>query len=613
MSFKRRLSFSIVGLVLILTVVLSMVYLRHLLRMQLQSAFQQAQMVAQQVESATMDTLSGPPPLATPEQSAAYWRQAVREDDELREILLRSLASFNTIAEIAVTDQYGEVLSGSMERHQWVRRPKFKELAEKGFIEQLRAVYAPHQDYEISRTFGYEGRPVLELHVAVPTAFLWGELKPQIRELGIAALLSLLAALVLAVVFSRIAFRPLDRLGQAIDRMTRGEFAPSLPADQPQRNEYTAITSKLSLLGQQFRDAREGISSLRGNMQQLMRKLEGAVLLFDANDHLIIASAATEPFLGQGRWQMMGQSIEEVFPAGSELGALVVSAVQLRQPLEGRVVEIPNEPRPSLRVLLSVELMEDFATRRRLGTLVLLRDADTRRQIETQVEVSSRLAAISRLTGGVAHHIKNPLNAITLHLELLKNRLSASSDQPPPPELEVIAREMNRLDHVVKTFLDFNRPVDLKLAEVSLDGLVQEVAALAGPDATSRKVRIEVLNGAADSAITIKADRDQLKEAVLNLVVNAIQAMPQGGELKLAVVRLGSEVELSVADQGVGIAPQDREKIFRLYFTTKKDGSGIGLASTFRVVQLHNGTIDFSSELGRGTTFRVRFPAVEAR
>jgi signal transduction histidine kinase len=619
MSFKRRLSVSIVALVLALTAALSIVYLQRLVRMQLDSALQQARMVAQQVESATLQTISEPPPSSTLEESLSFWRNAVRVDDQLKEVLLRSISSFTTIAEIAVTDDQGRILAGSVERERWVIRPAFSELLQKGFLEQLRMIYAPQHDYEISRALAYEGRPVLVTHVAVSTTFLRQQLGPQIRQLEYAALISLLAALALSVAFSRIAFRPLDRLGEAIDRMTRGEFAGALPADVPKGSEYAVIRSKLNLLGQQFRDAREGISSLRGNMEQLMRQLEGAVLLFDANDRLIIASAAAEEFLGLGRWQMMGLTIDEIFPAGTQLGALVGSATRLRQPIQNQTVELEPGPngqvgangtaRPS-RLLLTVELMEDFANHRRLGTLVLLRDAETRREIQTQVEISNRLAAISRLTSGVAHEIKNPLNAITLHLELLKNRLSGVLPETPQ-ELNVILREMARLDHVVKTFLDFTRPVNLRLTEVELDKLLEEIANLARPEAAQHQVRIQILNGC--NGTVIKGDRELLVQALLNLAVNGIQAMPQGGDLTMALTRAGSEVELTVTDQGVGIRSDDREKIFRLYFTTKKTGSGIGLAMTFRVVQLHNGTIDFSSEVGRGTTFRVRFPLAEAR
>ncbi|HZS52072.1 MAG TPA: hypothetical protein VFA54_14495, partial [Bryobacterales bacterium] len=128
MSFKRRLSVSIVALVLALTAALSIVYLQRLVRMQLDSALQQARMVAQQVESATLQTISEPPPSSTLEESLSFWRNAVRVDDQLKEVLLRSISSFTTIAEIAVTDDQGRILAGSVERERWVVRPAFSEL-----------------------------------------------------------------------------------------------------------------------------------------------------------------------------------------------------------------------------------------------------------------------------------------------------------------------------------------------------------------------------------------------------------------------------------------------------------------------------------------------------
>jgi len=605
MSFKRRLSLSIVALLLALVTTLSSLYLRYLLRIQLRFSLQQAEILAEQVRGNVQETL------AEQMDGRGFVPETVSQDAYLPAFLERVMGSSPTIAEIAVTDQTGRMLAGSLgsTRPDWAPLPPLKGLADAGFVSQLRSVYAPRRDYQVSRALALEGRPVLIVHVAVSTAFLRRELEPQIRPLAASVVASLLGSLVLAVVFSRVVFRPLDRLGEAIDRMTRGEFAPP-PAEFPsRRDEYGALASKLSLLGQQFRDAREGFSSLRGNIGQLMNRLEGGVLLFDADDRLIIASAAAEPFLGAGRWQMMGQQLEDVFAAGTEIGALVASAARLRQPVADRLVELDQVPGSPGRVLVSVEPIEDFATRRRLGVLVTLRDAETRRQIATQVEVSNRLAAISQLTGGVAHEIKNPLNAITLHLELLKSRLTKSG-QEPPPQLEVIAREMARLDRVVKTFLDFTRPVDLKLAEVSLGGLIEEVAALAQPEAQQHQVRILVT--AAGPEAMIQADRDLLKQAVLNLAVNGVQAMPQGGELELAVARAGPDVELSISDQGLGIPLENRDKIFRLYYTTRPQGTGIGLAMAFRVVQLHNGTIDFSSEVGRGTTFRVRFPVWES-
>jgi hypothetical protein len=581
MSYRGRLSLSIVALIVALVAGLSGAYLRYLVGLQTDTALRQAENVAEQLQSAAVEGVA---------------------EGEWGAVVERSLGAAPQVAEIAVTDPRGTVLAGTNPaRQRWKALPGLGELARSGFLAQYRAVYTPGQEFEVSRAVSAGHQNTLVIHVAVPAALLRRQLAPQIRGLLWLAGAGLLGSAALAVVFSRVAFRPLDRLSEAIDRMTRGEFAAPAPETKAARDEYTAISSKLSVLGQQF-------SSLRGNMEHLLERLDAAVLLFDAADRLIIASAAAERFLGLGRWQIVGQKLDDIFPAGTELGALVSSAAQLRQPVAERLV-VAGPGAAVRRILVSLEVMDDFANRRRLGLLVSLRDADTRRQIETQVEVSSRLAAISRLTGGVAHEIKNPLNAMSIHLGLLRTRLTRQGVEPGP-ELEVIGGEMSRLVRVVQTFLDFTRPVELRLAEAPVGALVEEVAALARAEASERKIQVKVDNGCPEARV--RADRDLLKQALLNLALNGIQAMPEGGELRLGVGRAGEQVELWVADQGVGIPPENREKIFRLYFTTKKQGSGMGLAMTFRVVQLHNGTIDFASEPGKGTTFRVRLPAWES-
>jgi signal transduction histidine kinase len=160
---------------------------------------------------------------------------------------------------------------------------------------------------------------------------------------------------------------------------------------------------------------------------------------------------------------------------------------------------------------------------------------------------------------------------------------------------------------VVKTFLDFTRPVDLKMRDLEMVGLARDVAALVGPSAGRQNVRIEL--DAEPKENFLHGDRDLLQQAVLNVVVNAVEAMKHGGLLRIHVFKEGDECCVNISDEGTGIQPDVREKIFNLYFSTKGKGSGIGLAMTFRVVQLHNGTIDFTSEPGKGTTFRLRFPA----
>ncbi|HLH38085.1 MAG TPA: HAMP domain-containing sensor histidine kinase [Bryobacteraceae bacterium] len=228
-------------------------------------------------------------------------------------------------------------------------------------------------------------------------------------------------------------------------------------------------------------------------------------------------------------------------------------------------------------------------------------------RMESHLDVASRLTAISRITGSVAHEIKNPLNAISLHLDLLRARLGGPEDELNA-EIDVLSKEVRRLDRVVKTFLDFSRPVDVRLEEVDLAALAREVSDLMKPQA--RLAKIDLVFDAPTVPALIRGDADLLKQAILNLVTNALDAMKEGGHLHLRAGRQDDIVTLEVADDGPGIPPELRNKVFQLYFTTKPKGSGIGLAMTYRAVQLHNGTIDFTSENGRGTTFRLQFPAL---
>jgi len=170
----------------------------------------------------------------------------------------------------------------------------------------------------------------------------------------------------------------------------------------------------------------------------------------------------------------------------------------------------------------------------------------------------------------------------------------------------VLDAEIDRLDAVVKRFLDFSRPMDVRLEPTQLAGLLQEVLEVAAPQLERSKVQVAQLLPI--DVPEVIGDRALLKQAILNLVLNAVDAMPNGGQLQLTLSRRGEMAEITVGDTGKGIPAEHRQKVFQLFFTTRPGGSGIGLASTFRIVQLHNGSIDFTSEVGRGTTFRIELP-----
>jgi signal transduction histidine kinase len=206
----------------------------------------------------------------------------------------------------------------------------------------------------------------------------------------------------------------------------------------------------------------------------------------------------------------------------------------------------------------------------------------------------------------VAHEVKNPLNSMRLWLENLKESLSLDGDGPSQQAVQVLDKEIDRLDQVVKRFLDFTRPMDVRLEATQLADLLTEVLEIAKPQLQKANIQIEQLLPI--DVPEVYVDRALLKQAVLNLVLNAAEAMPNGGQLRLVLSRRGEMAEITVGDTGKGIPQENQQKIFQLFFTTRPGGSGIGLASTFRIVQLHNGSIDFTSEVGRGTTFRIELP-----
>jgi signal transduction histidine kinase len=241
-----------------------------------------------------------------------------------------------------------------------------------------------------------------------------------------------------------------------------------------------------------------------------------------------------------------------------------------------------------------------------MGALVTLRDLDSLESISTQLQVSERLAAVGRITAGVAHEVKNPLNSMRLWLENLKESLPRDAEDGARQAVNVLDAEIDRLDAVVKRFLDFARPMDVKLEPTQLANLLREVMDVARPQLELANVQVAQLLPIGIPEVFV--DRALLKLAVLNLVLNAVDAMPNGGQLQLTLSRRGEMAEITVGDTGKGIPLENRQKVFQLFFTTRPGGSGIGLASTFRIVQLHNGSIDFTTEVGRGTTFRIELP-----
>ncbi|MGA8041717.1 MAG: ATP-binding protein, partial [Terracidiphilus sp.] len=261
------------------------------------------------------------------------------------------------------------------------------------------------------------------------------------------------------------------------------------------------------------------------------------------------------------------------------------------------------------RIEASLNVIHDDRTNQNLGALITLHDLESVEEIESELELSRRMAAIGRLTSGVGHEVKNPINAIVVHLELLKSKLG-DADPAASRHLDVIEAEIHRLDRVVQTLVDFSRPVELQLREHDLRRVIGDVIALATDELATRNVTLK--SQMPSNAILAYVDADLMKQAVLNVIENGAQAMTDGGTLRLALEEDRKSAILRIQDEGPGIPDDIREKIFDLYFTTKSEGSGIGLAMTYRILQLHHGSVEVQSEMGRGTEFKMQIPLAMA-
>ena len=352
-----------------------------------------------------------------------------------------------------------------------------------------------------------------------------------------------------------------------------------------------------------MRDVTEVFSALKENLDQMMANLQDGVMLFTSDLRVVLVSASAERFAGKPRGEMLGNHPTEIFSEDSRLGRALLEAFEKRLPLEQEDIELEN----GRHIQIALDFIEERGER--IGALLTLRDAESVHRIEDEIELSRRLAAIGRLTSGVAHEVKNPINAIVVHLEVMRQKLQ-QMDPDTRRHMDVISSEIRRLDRVLQTLVDFTRPVELRLTEMDLRKLVDEVALLASPEAERHNVHIH--RETSSEPLPVRIDADLVKQAVLNIVINGVQAMPEGGNLHISTQPNSELATIEVRDEGPGIPAEIRDKIYNLYFTTKKGGSGIGLAMAYRVVQLHNGALEFDSVEGQGATFTFRIPLMES-
>ena len=246
-----------------------------------------------------------------------------------------------------------------------------------------------------------------------------------------------------------------------------------------------------------------------------------------------------------------------------------------------------------------------------LGMAAILHNQHSHMQevkaLEIEVLHRERLSALGNLAATVAHEIRNPLNAISMGLQRLKVEFQPTDDQEQYSRVtELMLGEVHRLNSIVEQFLSLARPLEIKPEALRVQDVLNELATLVEGEAQQSKVQIRVV--APLTLPPLKADREYLRQTLLNLILNGLQAMPEGGTLTLKANTSNGNFLISVTDTGIGIAPENRRRIFEPYFTTKAKGSGLGLAIARRIIEAHGGTITVSSEADQGCCFQIALP-----
>ena len=257
-----------------------------------------------------------------------------------------------------------------------------------------------------------------------------------------------------------------------------------------------------------------------------------------------------------------------------------------------------------IAISLSALLSED----RIAGTIIHIEDITEKRKKETQLRRAESLAALTTLAAGVAHEINNPLGSISIRIQLLEKLLRTENPDKAAmtKHLDIVKEEIDRLKHIVVDFLFAVRPMDIQLISEDPGRLVEEIAEFIQPEADRKGIDVKV---SIDTDMPrVLMDKRHIKQALLNLIQNAMAAMPKGGTLSLLAEYTNDELRISISDTGVGIPEELLTKIFEPYFTTKKSGTGLGLTITFKIIKEHSGDISLESKEGKGSTFTIHLP-----
>jgi signal transduction histidine kinase len=659
MRLRTKLVLTATGVTFAIVVVLSVLFLGELLHQRVEQTYASNEVLAHEVLLMTQDAvvtgLKAHPPVDLSDDALnAAVLDAMRSSDALLSVMNGIVRYSPTVEDVSIVDAHGFTMLSTDpdaldQRESY--RTSFARVRDGSVYYQVRQVFGAPRVLDIPAPLDRNGMPFLVVHVGVRSTFLRNSYAPRLRTALWFALLATLASVFAAALLSTVALRPLQKIGEQLERLTLGGGDsgggagderegdalmgyPALLLDTPSgRGDPIGMVNRtIDRLGREMRSREEGYTALQANLAQMLDNLRDGVLMFAADGRAVMVSDAVAHFLpgadgsvhGPRVEEMIGMRPEEIFLPETALGTAVAAAFARGSHTLAETVTLED----GRQVQISLDRIVDGGFgdeggggghEHTMGTLLTLRDSGFALELEHELEVGRRLAAIGRLTANVGHEVKNPINAMVVHLELLRGKLAGSGDKFDPQSaqrhVEILADEMRRLDRVVETLADFSRPMELDLREYDLRRVIEQVLDLSGAELREHGVRMEF--DGSPLPVPVRVDAELMRQALLNLLLNAMQAMHAGGAVRVSVRRERRVAVVEIADDGAGIPEALLPRIFDLYFTTKPKGSGIGLAMTYRIIQLHGGSMEVRSDANpvspeHGTTFTLRIPISNA-
>jgi len=352
---------------------------------------------------------------------------------------------------------------------------------------------------------------------------------------------------------------------------------------------------------------RQLVSDIAGDnelLEMVMESMSDGVVVTDREDNILMVNKSAE--------RMFPFSTDDLIekPLNQAIGDKEIREF-LKENLHGldRILDQEFTLGDGYSRTLSLSIMPLVRQGWITGNVIHIEDITEKRAKEARLRRAESLAALTTLTAGVAHEIKNPLGSIGIHLELMKKEMSGKKQIETQKVLEnllIIKEEVDRLNRIVMDFLFTVRPMNAELSYDELNRVVRELLDFMKFELSEAGITVDT--DLTKTGPQILMDERYMKQAVLNILKNAISAMPDGGRLRVQTVQKGNELRLKISDTGVGIPDEHMDKIFEPYFTTKDFGSGLGLTLVYKIVKEHMGDIEINSKVGEGTSITLSFP-----